>query len=208
VKASNAVSAYAVRAALGEALKGAPDELAFLALTSKIELPVRDRLAYRLLERMRPTDRIAREYKRSDIACLQGSGQPCAIIELKACYSVDLVENADVWADFVKRDLEKAARLAKHSDANGCACIGVLLITHPRGVVTRDYKDTIKYTALINRAIDGPRRSPKVVRAMAEERIRPLLAKIGTTLPFKQSLGRYLGVGVDLFGYVVAKRRG
>ncbi len=68
------------------------DELAFLALTSKVELPVRDRLAYALFERL-PDRLVAREWKRVDLAVLarRPTPFPVMLLEAKALYTFDLV---------------------------------------------------------------------------------------------------------------------
>jgi hypothetical protein len=68
------------------------DDLAFLSLTSKVELPIRDRVAYALSQVASQTGgRIAREYKRSDVTWLVGK-VPLAIIESKACYTRSILK--------------------------------------------------------------------------------------------------------------------
>lgn len=65
------------------------NELAYLSLTTKIELPFRDRLAYSLFKELDAKNIIvSREWKRTDLALLQ-NGLPSVLIELKAMYSFD-----------------------------------------------------------------------------------------------------------------------
>jgi len=96
-----------------------PDELAYLALTSKIELPVRDRLAYRLSRRF-PELLIAREWYRCDLAILSEEAVPLLLLEAKALYTFDMVgEPAGTWIarypDKVKADIEKSIRSARRT---------------------------------------------------------------------------------------------
>jgi hypothetical protein len=53
------------------AIEADPDELAYLALTSKPEFQIRDRLAYRLHHQLDEMNRrVAREWHRVDLALL------------------------------------------------------------------------------------------------------------------------------------------
>src|SRR5215218_1528708 len=87
------------------------DELAFLALTSKMELPLRDRLAYVLFRRL-PQFLVAREWRRVDLAVLAPGDPPVPkmLLEAKALYTFDLVGD-DAWIrrypDKVERDVKK-----------------------------------------------------------------------------------------------------
>lgn len=68
---------------VGEAF--ADDELAYLAATTKIELPFRDRLAYLSHRRFEPEGvLVAREWQRIDLAMLTADGTPVCLVELKA----------------------------------------------------------------------------------------------------------------------------
>ena len=88
------------------------DEVAFLALTSTIEGPVRDRLAYRLHKRLGSSWLVAREWRKDDIAVLSRGDRavPIMLLEAKALYTFDLV-GAAAWVqrypDMVARDFEK-----------------------------------------------------------------------------------------------------
>ena len=67
------------------------DELAFLALTTKIELPLRDRWAYVLYRKLSRSNLIvSREWKRIDLAVLKDK-IPLALIQLKAMYTFNAV---------------------------------------------------------------------------------------------------------------------
>lgn len=68
------------------------NELAYLALTSKIEFPIRDRLAFRLCQRLLESSdlAVAREWKKYDLAVVTDGSEARLLLEAKAMYSFDL----------------------------------------------------------------------------------------------------------------------
>jgi hypothetical protein len=75
-----------------DALSAMPnDELAYLALTTKSEGPMRDRIAFHLHKTHKESEFwVAREWKRIDLAFIGRSDrEPICLVELKAIYTVD-----------------------------------------------------------------------------------------------------------------------
>jgi hypothetical protein len=68
----------------------AQNELAYLALTSKAELPVRDRVAWNLQMTLGKPFVVSREWRRADIAVLLGD-VPLVQVEAKALYAFDVL---------------------------------------------------------------------------------------------------------------------
>ena len=134
-----------------------PNELAYLALTSKIENPLRDRWAFLLHKNTEASLTVAREWLRTDIALLEGT-VPKALIELKAMYTFDAAldqEKITGFCDAMEKDEEKAFSLS-----NGKSDIfTVLLATHPGSAVPRTRERVIKYHQGINRAVERYGRS-------------------------------------------------
>ena len=67
------------------------NELGYLAVTSKPEHTIRDRIAWRLYKELKKSNKpltVSREWKRTDIAVLHGN-EPKLIIEFKAGYIYD-----------------------------------------------------------------------------------------------------------------------
>jgi hypothetical protein len=60
------------------------DELAYLAITSKVELPIRDKLAYILHKNIDKHLFVAREWNRIDLAILDDYNEPRCLMEFKA----------------------------------------------------------------------------------------------------------------------------
>src|SRR5690348_7326338 len=86
-------------------------ELAYLALTSKIEHPIRDRMAFYLHSKFSGAGSIvAREWKRVDLAVIASDGKPSCLVELKACYTFDALEKEPWFLEPVSSDLVKIAR--------------------------------------------------------------------------------------------------
>lgn len=128
------------------------DELAFLALTTKIELPLRDRWAFSLYREINETYNVSKEWKRTDLAILQDQ-DPKFLIELKAMYSFDAALDADGiggFTDAMSVDEEKAKKLA-NSDTT---IFTVLLATHPHSLIPSSLNGIVKYVPRINKAIN------------------------------------------------------
>ena len=112
------------------------DELAYLALTSKIENPIRDKWAYliwRNLKEQKININVAREWTRpdkkektkSDIAIVQNDC-PIVIIELKAMYTFDLIKTPKKRISNMEKDEKKAKKIADKDTL----IYTVLLATH------------------------------------------------------------------------------
>jgi hypothetical protein len=152
-----------------------PGELAYLALTSKSELGIRDRLAWILTRQGR---RVGREWRaRCDLAVLDESGEPYVVLESKAAYGHDTTWH---WKDKhhkirasigattpldaeLRGDAEKALRVVGSGD-------GYLLVTlmHRLDAVPRAKRE------LISEA-----HRPLVDPAVAEANILRYLAPLG-----------------------------
>ena len=66
-------------------------ELAYLAVTSKVELPVRDRFAWELHRRLEDRSLlVAREWRRADLAVVR-EGDALVVIESTALYAFDVL---------------------------------------------------------------------------------------------------------------------
>lgn len=127
------------------------NELAYLALTSKIEQPLRDRWAFSLYRKISTVLVVSREWRRTDLAILDSTG-PKALIELKAMYTFDAAldkKGIGGYSQDMKNDELKAKKLASDTTE----IYTVLLATHPKSIVPVKYERIIKYRAGINKAI-------------------------------------------------------
>jgi hypothetical protein len=127
------------------------NELAFLALTTKIELPLRDRWAYVLFNKLSKTDFfVSREWKRTDIAIIKKS-KPAVLIEIKALYTFDAISvrgNYKKRISYLQDDELKASKLA----LKDTQVYTVLFATHPLSIVPNKLEGIVKYVPGINMA--------------------------------------------------------
>ncbi len=130
------------------------DELAYLALTSKIELPIRDKLAFALHSELGPKGFvIARGWERIDIAVLQVAPvRPVALIEMKAMYAFDAISN-ELFYELTAADVEKCLAKCRKRKINNVVVYTLLLATHPLHNPKEEYDGIIKYSQSIRRSI-------------------------------------------------------
>jgi hypothetical protein len=127
----------------------APDELAFLALTSKPEQHFRDRMAFSLYKELQEEAMlVCREWNRVDLAVLAASDQqPIILVELKWMYSMNAWAGRADYHKAVLDDEAKALRLASAATS----VYTLLLATHPRRAIPSQYWATMKYASNVNR---------------------------------------------------------
>lgn len=120
-------------------------ELAYLAITSKVEFPVRDRFAWELHRRLKDRSLlVAREWKRADIAVVR-EGDAIVVIESTALYAFDVLREPGLhkYRAKVTSDLAKAATLAPHADA-----YALVLCTHVLGEIAPPLRRwVVKYSS-------------------------------------------------------------
>ncbi|WP_148081853.1 hypothetical protein [Streptomyces botrytidirepellens] len=158
----------------------APGELAYLALTSKPELPIRDRLAWALHTEL-PHCVVAREWKaaglpgraRTDLAVLDGPGRhPLALLEAKAAYTFDFAgEHRQAAAAYTQRVSDDLAKARLAAQGRPVAAYALMLLTHPMGTLV-DLPGVIKYYADISRS----------VRSYTAEGLRALAGRTACTI--------------------------
>jgi hypothetical protein len=184
---------------LGEEFR--PDELAYLALTSKAEGPLRDRLAFALHRRLWPTWVVAREHPaRTDLSVLApDDGRPLALLEAKAFYTFDAAndEKCASYIDTIAADVAKAhAQALAKTDVFALA-----LVTHPLAVGKLP-TGVMKY----ERGIAGAIRdhgTANAVRQIARRRLCEGLAKLGPLSVGSLAAGEALGVEVEVLHFLI-----
>lgn len=162
-------SVMAVRQVLGAAVAGLtdafePGELAFLAVTSKAELPLRDRLAWRLAQDLGEAYVVTREWRRADLAILAGSNV-VAQVEAKALYSFDVLREAgrQKYLAYLHADAAKMQALAM-SDR-----FLLSIVTDVRGEIRPELRrHVVKYASGITKA--ASLHGSDEVSSMAKER--------------------------------------
>jgi hypothetical protein len=149
-----------------------PNELAYLALTSKVEGPIRDRLAFQLHQALSPSGlSVAREFKgqcgRADIAVVAGD-EVFALIELTAMYTFD-AHHARRIARYLAKLKDDASKCHRQRHENA-QVFTVLLATHPQGFPTEGALAAIKYANDIRRSFNK-HENPCKILAIAKKEI-------------------------------------
>lgn len=161
------------------------DELSYLALTSKVERPVRDKWAYLLQKTYGSKEiSISREWHkpgrpekwRTDLAIIQNE-RPLALIEIKAMYSFDAINDTTLnkFEAYLEEDKLKNEKWA---DENYTHCYRLLLVTHPNlnSEIPYRLKSIIKYQPQINRSYKAKNNSD----AVKEKAIKAVTEVFGT----------------------------
>lgn len=178
----------------------ADDELAYLALTSKAELPVRDRIAWRLQQELGEAYVVAREWRRADIAVLDGATAVLQV-EAKAMYAFDVLSTAS-RAKYVARlaaDGLKMAAVAPDSSAYLLA-----LITHVDGTIPPHLrKHVVKYSGGISASL-AREGSGDAVATSARRLWEADMGRFGwPSTRFSLGRGTMWGLSVELDAYLV-----
>ena len=181
------------------------DELAFLALTTKIELPVRDRWAYVLYKKLKKQGLVvSREWKRVDLAVLRET-TPQALVQLKAMYTFDAINERGYYKKgigYLFEDIKKASKLVGKSRN----IYGVLLVTHPMQVIPLKFTRIIKYRPGVNGALKQLG-NQKQVANVSVDRIEKFLILERHTIVKKGTMfgGSAFGIKTNVLYWIIKK---
>jgi len=130
-----------------------PNELAYLALTSKPEGQLRDAIAFYMYQNISSEEFCcAREWRDADFAILKGQ-ESLLLCEYKCAYTFDCVDNKSAGVRYGKsviQDLNKTIINARETTSI-YAC---LFLIHPKGKILAKYHDGVKYAHRINRSLE------------------------------------------------------
>ena len=143
------------------------DELAYLALTSKVELPIRDRLAYSLHWRFGNGDSIlvSREWKKVDLAIIVDQ-RPSLLLEAKAMYILNIWDGyRDKLLNGVRKDLMDLKNKYPNDNIEKMLLV---LATDCNGFPGENMDDAVKYAYAIRRYNRVNRGENEIYRAARE----------------------------------------
>lgn len=172
-----------------------PDELAFLAATSKVELPIRDRLAWALHCALDERFTVSREWRRADLAVL-ASDSVISQLEAKALYAFNVLQPANRQA-YLNRLIADAAKMAALAASDRFL---LSIIVDVRGDIRPELAAAVKYSSGISAGIKS---SGDTVRSAAHDLWQDELTGTfrSATVELQIEAGRLWGldVSVDLF---------
>jgi hypothetical protein len=178
----------------------APGELAYLALTSKPEGHLRDRLAFALHQRLSPQLVISREHPvRTDLAAFDAStGRLVMALEATALYTCNALVpmNLEWNRKKVARDIAKAQAI------DGSAAVFALaLVTHPHDIPDDSGCGAIKYVGQLASAIR--RYGAEDLRTRADQILRATFGDIAPLSTGSIRSGEAFGVEVEVLFYLL-----
>jgi hypothetical protein len=188
-----------MQAELGElAARFAPNELAFLALTSKVELPIRDRLAFALSRRLKDSFLVAREWRSVDLAVLSRDvpQSPRMLLEVKSWYTFDLVGRSVVRVVQMARK-DRAKLLGLPGLPSAAQLFVLVLATHPLSVIGPDLAQVAKYSAGISAGITRFGSADEVGRR-GSDNLAPELSELGALHAGMLEAGEAYGVPIQI----------
>ncbi|WP_455537809.1 hypothetical protein [Terrisporobacter sp.] len=183
------------------------DELAYLSLTSKNELVIRDKIAYKLYLDLKDLV-IAREYSprgissRIDLAVLDDNKLK-DIIDLKSMYTFDGVDGLEKFIDSVNKDFKKNQGLV-NSEINQWS---IIIATHPKQVPSKCYKDYIKYYSSIKRYINQVDKPDYLIDIMDLKIRNSFESDKYDVEHYVANVGKAFGIDVDICFWVILKNR-
>lgn len=191
----------------GVARSFASNELAFLSLTSKIERPFLDRLAFALFSIFGDAGWfVAREWPlpggrgRVDIAVLNGESAH-TLLEGKAMVSFDCTRDGSKQSEYprlVQKDLDRLAG----TPLPGAQVFCLLLASHPLNPIPTSARNVFKYTRDINRAFDRFGSAPRV-REVCDTNLRRYLVPSMSIVDGCVPGGCAYGVRVELLWWLM-----
>ncbi|TQL19474.1 hypothetical protein FBY37_1394 [Streptomyces sp. SLBN-134] len=168
----------------------APNELAYLALTSKPEHPVRDRMAW-VLHSDLPGCITAREWSpngdraRTDLAVLdESSYEALALVETKAAYTFDFAQEGQQTVEKYMRNIANDLDKARAAGGSRTRIFALLLLTHPASAPVQ-LTPVVKYGPEIARSLRWRSATDlaDAAREIVGSRLNTMGAVRGGTLP-------------------------
>lgn len=183
----------------------AEDELAFLALTSKIERPFLDRVGFQLHGELAPKGFVvAREYPvaarvRADVAVLK-DGALIGAIEGKAMYTADCIQGRGRGPRYPQR-LDADLQRYVATQTGELQVFSLLLATHPRAKASAELRKVIKYSPLLNRAFKT-HGDAEAIERVAQEVLGVAMRSEMRVAAGKLSAGTAYGIPVELMWWL------
>ncbi|MEW6991513.1 hypothetical protein AADZ91_12585 [Colwelliaceae bacterium 6441] len=196
-------------------IKYEQDELAYLALTSKIEHTLRDKWAYGLHDNLNKKSKdniiVSREWHRTDLALLDAKTKKAkALIEIKAIYSFDVAAKYKIgqyikaehpFLDLMLYDVKKAKDLK--DDHQGLVdedleIYKVLFVTHPKmGTGGTKWNNIIKYRGSIDSCLK------KINERDLIDEVKTSLNKEFNKESILKKGGKAFDIEVDIYCWIV-----
>jgi hypothetical protein len=182
-----------------------PGELAYLAVTSKIENPLRDRIAFALHDQIEDGFLVHREWKdknkkKADIAITDMDNEVKYLIECKA-HSAPTFERG--YSDLIRRDLRKMC----HASEEATELYFIFFFNHVQSLrpIDRKFEYAVKYFHLLNNALKKQAYHPDMASYVHEhwaQHLRDVKLDPAKSNAVTITAGSYHGMPVFIHAYV------
>jgi hypothetical protein len=171
-------------------------ELAFLALQGKIELQLRDKIAWLLQQYYGDKYYIKKEYKRCDLAILNKEFTPLCLVEFKAHSATNFNSSQsqlEEYQEYFKNDLAKMQDLKKGSNAE---LFYIFFQTIHTKQIEKSHNELIPYFSAINGGIKKGGNVDKLIEEKWEEMCSDIDGEITRCEDIEA--GEYLGYTIKI----------
>ena len=182
------------------------NELAYLSMTGKNELQIRDRIAYELY-RKDNNYIISREYNpkgvksRIDLAIIKDHIIK-DIIELKSMYTFDSIDMKG-YISGIKKDFYKNRELVTKETNQ----YEIIIATHIDKVPNKEFKDYVKYYRLINKHISDIEDSKILIENLDSIIRKEFIQESNEIRHFTVNVGRAFGVEVSICFWIIKNNK-
>ena len=177
------------------------NELAYYALGNRMEIHLRDKLAYKIFYDRKKNMTVFREWNNVDIS-VHRNDKIAALLELKYDYAAKIVRKKDHNVGGAINSL--------YSDYKKCKRYkspwhGIIFLSCPRTAVPLKYRGQVRAFSMINRyaeLIPSPRQWRVKLKKIVEEQFKPkrFAIKVGTL-----DIGQCFETNIDLIWFLISK---
>lgn len=176
------------------------NELAFLALQGKIELQLRDKIAWLLQQKYGDKYYIKKEYKRHDLAILDDNLNPKCLVEFKAHSSAKW---EDKYKKFFEKDLAKMRNTVENGHYTDVQLFYVFFQTiHTKTFRSKAEKVLVPYSSVINQGVEQ-----KAENTLKEQWEKICSSESGELLAAKIEAGKYLDDEVTIHAMIFGSKQ-
>lgn len=184
-----------------------PNELAFLAVTSKIELNLRDRIAFEIHKNIGEQFLVCREWspktgngKRIDLAIVEVStSKPVCFIEFKAQNTLGYEE---IYSNYIKNDFIKMQN-CKGNDSVECYVIFFTNLIKSTIAFENHMGNSVKYFSGVNKIINQNKMTIQHCHIIWDKHLRKLNIANSNSQHYTILAGVYYGKTVTIEAFII-----
>ncbi len=182
-----------------------PNELAYLALTSKVEATLQRKLAYRMQQRLfaeQTSLRVVIDWQDIDIAIISSDGTPEALFFIKSGAIPDETEANTTMIGFYPKKVLEMAQKAYEIKLDHTKTFALLFFTHQNQPIADSYKKSVKHDNAFLRAFKK-NTSEEILKTATENIDSFFASKKLETVHVAIQAGECWGVQMQVHGWLI-----